>query len=193
MNLNNAAFEAAFGTSSQLPKSDAPEIVFCGRSNVGKSTLLNKIFNRKQIARVSSTPGKTATINFFTADGVRFVDLPGYGFAKVNGSEKRRWAELMEGYFSSNRNIHLVIQLIDIRHPPSKDDMVMLNYLTELRLPFIIVLTKSDKLNKSQRLERLGCLEDELNFLSGYTALPFSAIKNEGINEIRDYIEKSLD
>ncbi len=120
MNYNKVEFEAAFGTLKQIPQSDLPEIVFAGRSNVGKSSMLNRIFNRKNLARVSSMPGKTITINFFKVENdVRIVDLPGYGYAKVAKGEKRRWAEMMEGYFQSPRNIKLVVQLVDMRHKPS--------------------------------------------------------------------------
>ena len=113
MNLNNAIFEAAFGTANQLPPSDLPEYCFSGRSNVGKSSLINKILGRKSIARVSSTPGKTITVNFYKVDDIRLVDLPGYGYAKVNYAEKERWSDLMETYFNSGRNIGLVFQLIE--------------------------------------------------------------------------------
>ena len=123
MNYNKVEFEAAFGTLKQIPQSDLPEIVFAGRSNVGKSSMLNRIFNRKNLARVSSMPGKTITINFFKVENdVRIVDLPGYGYAKVAKGEKRRWAEMMEGYFQSPRNIKPVVQLVDMRHKPSEDD-----------------------------------------------------------------------
>lgn len=149
MNLNKAEFEAAFGTSSQLPFSDLPEIAFAGRSNVGKSSLLNRLFNRKALARVSSVPGKTATINFYKVDDARFVDLPGYGYAKVSKSEKIRWAEMLEGYFKTGRNIRLVVQLIDMRHKPSADDLMMIDFLRSTGYPFAIVMTKSDKLNKN--------------------------------------------
>ncbi len=192
MNYNNVFFEAAYGTSRQLPQSDIPEIVFAGRSNVGKSSLLNKIFNRKQLARVSSTPGKTTTINFFRVSDVRFVDLPGYGFAKVDMREKQRWFELIDGYLKSGRNIKLVVQLIDMRHPPTADDITMLNFLVQIGLPFMIVLTKSDKLNKTERTKRLQALETELDFLDDYQLLPFSALKNEGVEDIREAIEYSL-
>ena len=113
MNFQIVSFEAAYGKSSQIPPSDLPEIVFSGRSNVGKSSLINKILNRKALARVSATPGKTATINFFNLKTVRLADLPGYGYAKVSDSEKRRWAELVEGYFAMNRDIRMVIQICD--------------------------------------------------------------------------------
>lgn len=192
MNYNNVKFEAAYGTSKQLPASDLPEIAFSGRSNVGKSTLLNKIFNRKQLARVSSTPGKTVTVNFFRVDDNRFVDLPGYGFAKVSDSERKRWSDLMEGYFQSGRNIKLVVQLIDMRHKPSNDDIVMLNFLKESGYPFVIVLTKSDKLNKTERNKRLAAFEEELDFVSGVQKIPFSALKSEGVEEIRSIVESAF-
>lgn len=192
MNYNNVKFEAAYGTSKQLPVSDLPEIAFSGRSNVGKSTLLNKIFNRKQLARVSSTPGKTVTVNFFRVDDNRFVDLPGYGFAKVSDNERRRWSDLMEGYFQSGRNIKLVVQLIDMRHKPSNDDIVMLNFLKESGYPFVIVFTKSDKLNKTERNKRLAAFEEELDFVSGVQKVPFSALKSEGVEEIRSIVESAF-
>ena len=109
MNYNKAVFENAYGVLSQLPESDEPEVVFAGRSNVGKSSLLNKLFNRKNLARVSSVPGKTITINFYDVDNIKFVDLPGYGYAKVSFSEKKRWSDLVEGYFDSSINISLVV------------------------------------------------------------------------------------
>ncbi len=141
MNYNKVEFEAAFGTLKQIPQSDLPEIVFAGRSNVGKSSMLNKIFNRKNLARVSSMPGKTITINFFKVEDVRIVDLPGYGYAKVAKGEKRRWAEMMEGYFQQERNIKLVVQLVDMRHKPSEDDYVMMRFLQDAGLPFIVAAT----------------------------------------------------
>ena len=119
MNFHIVEFEASYGKSKQIPDSDMPEIVFSGKSNVGKSSLINKILYRKSIARVSATPGKTTTINFFKLNEVRFADLPGYGYAKVSKSEKDRWAELVEGYFAQQRNIALIIQICDIRHSPT--------------------------------------------------------------------------
>lgn len=192
MNYNNVFFEAAYGTSKQLPASDLPEIAFSGRSNVGKSSLLNKIMNRKSLARVSSTPGKTVTVNFFRLDEVRFADLPGYGFAKVGDSERRRWSDLMEGYFQGNRRLKLVVQLLDMRHSPSKDDMTMLHFLKDAELPFVLALTKSDKLNKTERAKRLAGFAEELAFLGDYKAIPFSALKGEGVEELRGVIEASL-
>ena len=190
MNFNTAAFEAAYGTFGQLPPSELPEIVFSGRSNVGKSSLLNKIFSRKALARVSSVPGKTITINFYRVGDVRFADLPGYGYAKVPMKEKLRWSKMMEGYFSSGRDIRLVVQLVDMRHPPTADDISMLHFLKELEFPFIVVLTKSDKLKKMERIRRMEALKDELAFIEGATIIPFSSENGEGVEEVRKTIEE---
>ena len=194
MNYNKVEFEAAFGTLKQIPQSDLPEIVFAGRSNVGKSSMLNRIFNRKNLARVSSMPGKTITINFFKVENdVRIVDLPGYGYAKVAKGEKRRWAEMMEGYFQSPRNIKLVVQLVDMRHKPSEDDYIMMRFLQDADLPFIVAATKSDKLNKTQYNERKNALREELaEFGDDITILPFSSEKGEGTEELKKIIESVL-
>lgn len=188
MRFDKIEFTAAYGTSSQLPPSREAEIVFSGRSNVGKSSLINKIFNRKNLARVSSVPGKTITVNFFKGDGVFFVDLPGYGYAKREMKEKKRWAELMEGYFQSGRNIPLVIQLIDMRHSPTADDMLMLNFLRESGIPFVIALTKCDKLNKSELEKRRAELQSELADYPGIKTIEFSAVKGTGVEQIKSEI-----
>ncbi len=193
MNYNKVEFEAAFGTLKQIPQSDLPEIVFAGRSNVGKSSMLNRLFNRKNLARVSSMPGKTITINFFKVEDVRIVDLPGYGYAKVAKGETRRWAEMMEGYFQSPRNIKLVVQLVDMRPKPSEDDYVMMRFLQDAGLPFIVAATKSDKLNKTQYNERKNALREELaEFGDNLTILPFSSEKGEGTDELKKIIESVL-
>lgn len=192
MNFNKAEFEFAVGAASQLKPSQLPEVIFSGRSNVGKSSLINKLVNRKALARVSATPGKTATINFFKVDEFHLVDLPGYGYAKVSKSEKERWAKLMEGYFSQKRRFALVVQIVDMRHAPSKDDMNMIEYLHSMGMPFIIVLTKKDKLKKTQQIKRIEELKDEL---AGYEDVPkfqFSAVTGEGAEEIRNYIEQCV-
>ncbi len=193
MNYNNAAFEYAYGSAGQIKPSVLPEVIFSGRSNVGKSSLINKLVNRKALARVSATPGKTATINFFRVDNFHLVDLPGYGYAKVSHSEKERWAKLMEGYFSQDRKFALVVQIIDIRHAPSKDDMNMIEYLHSIGMPFIIVATKKDKLKKMQLLKRR---EELVKELEGYEDVPkfeFSAETGEGVDELREYITKCVD
>ena len=190
MNFNNAQFEKAYGTFSQLEASDLPEICFSGRSNVGKSSLINKVLGRKSIARVSSKPGKTVTINFYRVDSVRLVDLPGYGYAKVPFSEKSRWSDLMEGYFGSGRNIKTVFQLIDMRHPATAFDISMLEYMKAMGIKYTVVLTKSDKLNKAETAERLRLIVDELGeYAEDIQIIPFSAQNGQGVEALREIIE----
>ena len=193
MNFQKADFIASYGISSQLPESDRVEFVFSGRSNVGKSSLINRLCSRKNLARVSSTPGKTATINFYSVDDLYFVDLPGYGYAKVSGSERRRWDKLINSYFEENRNNELLIQLLDCRHDPSADDVQMLQFLHYHRIPFVIVLTKADKLKKSQiaetqsRFEKIG-----LQYGSQKVFLT-SSEKGTGMEELKQYLESVLE
>lgn len=183
-----AEFEASYGLEEQLPASNLPEIVFSGRSNVGKSSLINKLTNRKNLARVSSTPGKTGTINFFKLDKFRLVDLPGYGYAKVSMKEKKRWAQLVEGYFKQDRNIALIVQLIDMRHPLTKDDINMINFLCDYSFPFIVAMTKSDKLNKTKRALRMEQLKEEFCDYEGITLIPFSSVNSEGLDKLKKSI-----
>lgn len=192
MNFQAVEFECAAGRADQLRKSDLPEIVFSGKSNVGKSSLINKLVNRKALARVSATPGKTATINFFRLPACRLVDLPGYGYAKVSQSEKQRWAKLMQGYFSDDRNIALVIQILDMRHEPTADDFDMLNFLIERELPFLVVCTKSDKLNKTQFSTQKSYFaelfnEHEIPFL------PYSSQTGFGLEQLKTEIEAAVE
>ena len=194
MNWNKVDFEAAFGTLEQLTESTLPEICFSGRSNVGKSSLINKILNRKSIARVSSTPGKTVTINFYKLDEFRLVDLPGYGYAKVADSERERWAELMEGYFRTDRNIKLCLQLIDMRYPATEFDISMLEFLAHFEIHYAVVLTKCDKLNKTEFNNRLASLKEELGDLGeGIAIIPFSALKGTGAEDVRKTVEKAIE
>ncbi len=192
MRYDNAVFETSFGTSAQLKASDLPEIAFSGRSNVGKSSLLNRLLGRKSLARVSSVPGKTVTVNFFKLDSCRFVDLPGYGYAKVSRDEKIRWSDLMEGYFSSGRDIRLVVQLIDMRHAPSEQDIDMIEYMTQMEIPFVVALTKCDKLNKTERMNQLESICSVLTKYGNISVVPFSATKGEGVEELRKLIENAL-
>lgn len=192
MNYNLAKFERAYGIFEQLPESKESEIVFSGRSNVGKSSLLNKLFNRKSLARVSSVPGKTITINFYDVDGVKFVDLPGYGYAKLSKSEKERFAGLMEGYFNSDRNIKLVVQLVDMRHKPSADDYAMISFLQEMQIPFIVVCTKADKLKVKEFQKRSNELLSELENVDENVIIPFSSQNGLGADKIKHLIENSL-
>ncbi len=190
MNFNLAKFEISFGKFTQIPPSVKVEIAFSGRSNVGKSSLINKIFNRKGMARVSSMPGKTATINFFSVENIYLVDLPGYGYAKVAKTEKERWSELIEGYLNDERHLSLVFQLVDMRHPPSANDLNMINFLIESEIPFAIVFTKADKLSKRQREERKKGFAEEIPYFEEIKTIDFSAMTGEGVDEIRKIIEE---
>lgn len=192
MNFNRAEFYASYGKFSQIPASEKPEIAFSGRSNVGKSSLINKIFGRKSLARVSSVPGKTATINFYSVNGSFIADLPGYGYAKVSKGEKLRWSELIEGYLTSERDIALVVQLIDMRHPPSKDDLHMIDFLIDREQPFIIVFTKADKLSKREREERRKGFAEEIPYFDQIKSIEFSAVTGEGAEEIRAVLEEAV-
>lgn len=190
MNYNNAVFEKAFGESKQFTPSDLPEICFAGRSNVGKSSIINAILSRKSFARVSTKPGKTVTVNFYRIDNIRLADLPGYGYAKVDLAVKERFAELMEGYFGTGRNIQKTFVLIDMRHKPSADDIEMLKFLKHYNMDYCIILTKSDKLNKAEFNENLEMIKAELGFLAeGKTVIPSSASNGLGIPEIRRIID----
>lgn len=189
MNYNNAKFKTSYGKFEQIPPCDRAEIAFSGRSNVGKSSLINRVFNRKNLARVSATPGKTATINFYELENIYIVDLPGYGYAKVSKSEKQSWNKLIGGYLSSERELSLVFQLIDFRHSPTADDVSMVNYLIDGGFPFVVVLTKADKLSKKQREERRGALLTELPCAEDITIIEFSAETGEGVDDIRAIIE----
>ncbi|CDD67920.1 probable GTP-binding protein EngB [Eggerthella sp. CAG:368] len=191
MNYNLVEFKGAYGTSSQIPESKRPEVSFVGRSNVGKSSLINKLFNRKQLARVSSTPGKTSTINFFGTDEIDFIDLPGYGYAKVAKSEKSRWSEMINGYFDQYRFYALVVSLIDIRHPATKLDEQMIEFLTACELPFVIALTKADKLSKSQANKQAAAIRKQLGLSAETNMVITSSEKGTGMDELRTLIEKA--
>ncbi len=193
MNYNSAIFEQAFGTFEQLTKSDLPEICFSGKSNVGKSSLINRLLGRKNLARVSTKPGKTVTINFYKLDCARLVDLPGYGYAKVPFAEKDRWSTLMEGYFKSGRNIKNVFQLIDMRHKPGDFDITMLEFLKAMDIPCSVILTKSDKLNRSDFLK----MEEEISsivreILPDCKIFTFSSLNGDGVQELRQYLESLI-
>lgn len=190
MNYNNAKFSASYGKFEQIPPSKRVEIAFSGRSNVGKSSLINKIFNRKSLARVSAVPGKTATINFYDLENIYIVDLPGYGYAKVAKSEKERWNGLIGGYLGADRELALVFQLIDFRHPPTADDLAMVNFLIDGEFPFVVVLTKADKLSKNERRQRREALKTELPCAEDISIIEFSAETGEGVDEIRGIIDE---
>ena len=188
LKYETARYEASYGTIAQLPKPTTPEVSFVGRSNVGKSSLLNRLLGRKQLARVSSVPGKTANINFFDVDGVKFVDLPGYGYAKVSHTEKQRWADLIGGYFEQERSFNLVISLVDIRHEAQKLDLQMVDFLTEAELPFVVALTKADKITRNKQNQAAAALRSSFG-LTQEQIIITSSETGLGIDELRRRIE----
>ena len=189
INFNKVEFILSAASEKQFVRDGMPQLAFAGRSNVGKSSVINRLVNRKNFARVGASPGKTSQINYFKIDGKLYlVDLPGYGYAKVSHAEKRRWATLIEGYFEADRDLRLTLQLVDMRHPPTADDRMMIEYMTETGIPFVIVLTKADKLNKTQRAQRLESLQQELADYEGIQTIPFSAVTGEGVDTLRDIL-----
>ena len=189
INYNTVKFVASYGKASQIPLSTCPEVSFVGRSNVGKSSILNKIFNRRNLVKVSSTPGKTANVNFFEADGVHFVDLPGYGFAQRSKGERDRWAQLIGDYFDLDRSFNLVVSLVDIRHDPSKLDHQMIEFLQEGEFPFIVALTKADKLSRNQQAKQTAAIKRQLN-VPAKNVIVTSSESGQGIEELREIIEQ---
>ena len=181
---------ASYGTVEQLPQSKAPEVSFVGRSSVGKSSLINKLFNRKSLAKVSGKPGKTANINFFEADGIHFVDLPGYGFAQRSQAEKQRWADLIDAYFTSERSHNLVVALVDIRLDAQALDLQMIDYLKGAGLPFIIALTKADKLSRQKQQAQLRELAASFG-VDEMACVVTSAQTGLGIDTLKRFIEQS--
>ena len=187
LKLQNVILKISAGEPRQIPSDPLAQVAFSGRSNVGKSSLINSLLGRKSLARVSSAPGKTITINFYEIDKKLYlVDLPGYGFAKRTLEEKKKWSALTDGYFTKNDNIDrlsLVLQLIDSRIGPTKDDEMMLDYLRAAELPFAVVATKTDKLNATERKKNLAAIEAH-PLISGTPVIPFSALKGEGKDEL---------
>ena len=194
MKYSQAAFKASYGLSSQLPDHDRPEIVFSGRSNVGKSSLLNLLTGRRKLARVSGSPGKTRTINFYIInDAFRIVDLPGYGYAKVAKSVSAGWGEMMERYLQNRENLVKVVQLVDIRHAPSKQDVEMYEYLRHYGLDGLVVATKADKISRNQMARQMKLIKQTLGLSSEDVVIPVSALKKTGYQELLDEMEKILE
>jgi GTP-binding protein len=192
VNFHKAAFAACYGTIDQMKPSRGPEVSFAGRSNVGKSSLLNKLMYRKGLAKVSATPGKTATINFYDVDGIDLVDLPGYGYAQVSRSELVRWSDLIEGYFNQDREFALVVSLIDIRHEPAALDRSMVEFLMEADLPFAIALTKADKISKQKAASAKARLRRELHLPIDTPIIVTSGQSGTGVEELRELITQAV-
>ena len=191
LNLNNIKLTISAGRLDQVPSGGIPQVAFSGRSNVGKSSLLNALTQRKSLARVSGTPGKTITVNFYEIDGRLFLaDLPGYGYAARSAKDQAVWSTLVDGYLSGGKDIKLVLQLIDLKVGPTKDYEMMLEWLVDSRMPFAVVATKADKLNKTKRVEALEKLQNHPLIPKGIPIIPFSALSGEGTDEIRSFIGK---
>lgn len=190
MNLNNVSLMLSAVSKRQYPDTDLPEIAFAGRSNVGKSSLINKLLNRKKLARVSAQPGKTATINFYDIDKTLIlVDLPGYGFAKVSKQEKEKWGRMIEEYLNEREQLIQVVLLVDMRHKPTNDDIMMFNWIVESGFEPVVIATKKDKVKPSQREDALKLIKDTLGIDE---VIPFSSEKGDGVDEVWDLFKQMI-
>ena len=188
MNFQKVDFLISAASPKDFPKNRLPEIAFAGKSNVGKSSVINRLLQRKNFARVGEKPGKTVHVNYFTVDGkCYFVDLPGYGFAKVSAAEKERWGKLMEDYFAASR-IDLGILIVDYRHPPTNNDITMAQWFIQSGCPFVVVANKMDKLKKSELEPNLVTIREDLELPEGTPIIPFSAEKGNGRDELIKHI-----
>lgn len=189
MNLHNADISVSAVSEAQYPKGDLPEFAFAGRSNVGKSSLINKLLNRKSLAHVSGTPGKTATINFYNIDDTIFlVDLPGYGYASRSKEEIRQWGEMIETYLTNRQQIYQVFLLVDSRHKPTADDVLMLEWIRNFQETVVVIATKTDKLSKRQLEENLDLIYRTLELTEEDVLVPFSTKSDEGRITVWDMI-----
>ncbi len=188
MNFQNVEFLISAASPKDFPRNRLPEIAFAGKSNVGKSSVINRLLQRKNFARVGEKPGKTIHVNYFVIDRKAYlVDLPGYGFAKVSQKEKERWGKLMEDYFAENR-IDLGVMIVDYRHPPTNNDIIMANWFIESGCPFVVVANKMDKLKKSELEPNLATIRQDLALPEGTPVIPFSAEKGNGREELVRYV-----
>lgn len=193
MNLQNVEFLISAASQKDFPAKKYPEIAFAGKSNVGKSSVINRLLQRKNFARVGEKPGKTIHVNYFTVDRkCYFVDLPGYGFAKVSQAEKDRWGKLMESYFAADR-IDLGIMIVDSRHPPTNNDITMAQWFMESQCPFVVVANKQDKLKKSEMESNVRIIRDDLSLPETCPVILFSAEKGTGRDELLSYILKTVE
>ena len=193
MIIKNVSLDIVCGVTSTLPETDVPQVAFAGKSNVGKSSLINALMNRKALARTSASPGKTQTINFYNVnDAMYLVDLPGYGYAKVSQSVKEQWGKLIERYLKRSRQLKAVFLLVDIRHDPSANDNMMYDWIVHNGYQTIIIATKVDKLKRSQVQKHVKALKDGLNLLPGTRVIPFSAETKQGREEIWELMDTLL-
>lgn len=193
MVIKNINLETVCGITSVLPENDKPEIAFAGKSNVGKSSLINALMNRKSYARISATPGKTQTINYYSInDEMYLVDLPGYGYAKVSEQEKIKWGQLIERYLHSSAQLKAVFLLIDIRHAPSENDRIMYQWIVDQGFHPIIIATKLDKIKRSQVQKQMKVLREGLKLIPGTMIIPFSSQTKQGRDEIWDMVENQF-
>lgn len=191
MNIHKVELTISAVKPNQYPKTSFPDLAFAGRSNVGKSSLINKLLNRKSLARVSQKPGKTATINFYNIDDtLSFVDLPGYGFAQVSKEEKRKWGNMIETYLSTREQLKQVVLLVDSRHKPTADDCLMLSFIRGVCERAVVVATKFDKLKPSQRDASLKLIIETLELKGDDIIIPFSSVKGTGREEFWNYINE---
>lgn len=193
MIIKNVALETVCGITSKLPENIRPEVAFAGKSNVGKSSLINALMNRKSLARTSSQPGKTQTINFYNVnDSIYFVDLPGYGYARTSEHVKEQWGKMVENYLHRSRQLKAVFLLIDIRHKPSENDCIMYEWIKTHGYQPIIIATKLDKINRSQIQKQVKILRETLRAEKNVRVVPFSATTKQGREEIYEIIEEIL-
>ncbi len=194
MVIKNINLETVCGITSVLPENDKPEVAFAGKSNVGKSSLINALMNRKSYARISATPGKTQTINFYSInDAVYLVDLPGYGYAKVSEKEKEQWGKLIERYLHGSSQLKAVFLLIDIRHEPSGNDKMMYRWIVDQGFEPVIIATKLDKIKRSQVQKHVKMIRENLALLPGTKVIPFSSSTKQGRDEIWTVIEETAE
>ena len=194
MIIKNVDLETVCGITSKLPENTLPEIAFAGKSNVGKSSLINSLMNRKSYARISATPGKTQTINFYNINQEFYlVDLPGYGYAKVSEQEKQKWGKMIEKYLRQSKVLKAVFLLVDIRHDPSANDKIMYEWILSNGFHPIIIATKADKINRSQLQKQLKAVRQGLNVDKDTIVIPFSAQTKQGREEIYELIDHMIE
>ncbi|MDK2823343.1 MAG: GTP-binding protein [Clostridia bacterium] len=194
MIIRSSEFVISAVSKKQYPQEGLPEIALAGRSNVGKSSLINKVINRKNLARTSGKPGKTQTLNFYLINGeFFFVDLPGYGFAKVSVNVKEQWAKFIEEYLNNRDVLKGVIHIVDIRHPPTNDDVIMYDWLRHFQIPTLVVATKGDKISRGQYQKHLKQIKEKMKLTKDQEIVIFSVVTGEGVPEVQNWVEQRIE